>query len=70
MMRFFLFARNLEQDKYQRLIQRMRKLSHKHGYEILNVSNDEITPVTEMDYKDNQKLWYLMIMSVIKTRDK
>ena len=52
----YLYARNLEQDKYQRLIQRMRKLSHKHGYEILNVSNDEITPVTEMDYKDNQKI--------------
>ena len=31
-------------------------MSHKLGYEILNVSNDEITPVTEMDYADNQKL--------------
>ena len=34
----------------------MRELSHKLGYEILHVSNDEITPVTEMDYEDNQKL--------------
>ena len=34
----------------------MRELSHKFGYEILNVSNDEITPVTEMDQADNQKL--------------
>ena len=52
----FLYARNLEQDKYKSLIQKMRELSHKIGYEILNVSNDEITPVTEMDYADNQKI--------------
>ena len=26
------------------------------GYEILNVSNDKIIPVSEMDYEDNQKL--------------
>ena len=52
----YLYARNLEQDKYKRLIKKMRELSHKFGYEILNVSNDEITPVTEMDKADNQKL--------------
>ena len=52
----YLYARNLEQDKYKKLIQKIRKLSHEIGYEILNVSNDEITPVTEMDYVDNQKL--------------
>ena len=38
------------------LIQKMRELSSKLEYEILHVSNDEITPVTEMDYEDNQKL--------------
>ena len=52
----YLYARNLEQDKYQKLIQKMRELSSKIGYEILHVSNDEITPVSEMDYEDNQKL--------------
>ena len=52
----YLYARNLEQDKYQKLIQKMRELSSKLGYEILHVSNDEIMPVTEMDYEDNQKL--------------
>ena len=52
----YLYARNLEQDKYQKLIQKMRELSSKLGYEILHVSNDEITPVSEMDYEDNQKL--------------
>ena len=52
----YLYARNLEQDKYQKLIQKMREMSSQVGYEILHVSNDEITPVTEMDYDDNQKL--------------
>ena len=52
----YLYARNLEQDKYKRLIKKMRDYSHKIGYEILNVSHDEITPVTEMGYEDNQKL--------------
>ena len=52
----YLYARNLEQDKYQKLIKKMNELSHKLGYEILHVSNGEVTPVTEMDYEDNQKL--------------
>ena len=52
----YLYARNLEQDKYQQLINKMNALSHKLGYQILNVSNDEITPVSEMNYEDNQKL--------------
>ena len=52
----YLYARNLEQDKYKSLIKKMREMSHKFDYEILNVSKDEITPVTEMDYEDNQKL--------------
>ena len=54
----YLYARNLEQDKYRKLIQKMRELSMKLNlrYDILHVSNDEITPVTEMDYEDNQKL--------------
>ena len=52
----YLYARNLEQDKYQKLIQKMREISMDAGYEVLHVSNDEITPVTEMEYEDNQKV--------------
>ena len=52
----YLYARNLEQDKNKQLMQKMRELSSKVGYEILYVSNDETTPVSEMDYGDNQKL--------------
>ena len=52
----YLYARNLEQHKYQSLIEKMRQISSKMGYDILNVSNDEITPISEMGYEDNQKL--------------
>ena len=52
----YLYARNLHQDKYQNLIQKMNELSIKLGYEILHVSDDEIIPVKELEYEDNQKL--------------
>ena len=52
----YLYARNLEQQKYQDLIKKMRELSHKLGYEIPHVSNDEIIPIIVIDYEDNQKL--------------
>ena len=52
----YLYARNLEQEKYQNLIQKMRQLSHKVGCDILNVSNDKVIPVDEMNYEDNQKV--------------
>ena len=52
----YLYARNLEQEKYKSLIQKMREMTYKFGYEILNVSNSEITPVTEMGNEDNNKL--------------
>ena len=54
--KIYLYARNLEHDKYKKLIQKMIEMSHESGYEIINVSNDEITPVTEMENEDNQKL--------------
>ena len=53
----YLYARNLEQDKYKKLMQKMRELSSKVGYEILHVSNDEISPVSEMDYMINIIKW-------------
>ena len=52
--KIYLYARNLEQDKYKKLIKKMREMSHLFGCEILNVSNDEITPVKEMDYGENK----------------
>ena len=52
--KIYLYARNLEQDKYEKLIKKMREISHQIGCEVLNVSNDEITPVKEMNYVENK----------------
>ena len=52
----YLYTKNLEQEKYQNLMQKMREMGKQVGYEIRNVSNDKIIPVDEMDYEDHQKL--------------
>ena len=51
-----LYAKNLEQDKYQNLIKKMNEISKKTGYDVMTVSNDAIIPVTHLPYDDNQKL--------------
>lgn len=52
----YFYAKNLDQEKYQKVIKKMREMSKQVGFDILNVSNDKTTPVDEMDYEDNQKL--------------
>jgi len=52
----YVYAKNLEQEKYQKLMKKMCEISKQVGYDILNVSNDKITPVSEIDYEDNQKV--------------
>ena len=52
--KIYLYAKNLEQEKYRKLIRKMREMSRQVGYEVHNTSNDKIIPVDEMDYEDNQ----------------
>ena len=52
----YLCAKNLDQEKYQKLINKMNEMSKKVGYDIMNISNDKIIPVGDMDYEYNQKL--------------
>ena len=53
-----LYAKNLEQEKYQNLMNKMDKLSRRtrYGYDIMTVSNDKIIPINNLDYEDNQKI--------------
>ena len=51
-----LYAKNLEQEKYQNLMNKMNEISREAGYDILTVSNDRIYPIKDMGYEDNQKL--------------
>ena len=69
--KIYLYAKNLEQEKYQNLMKEMNEASNEEaGYKIMEVSNDEILPITHIPYEDNQKLSYLMIMFVKKIREK
>ena len=53
----YLYAKNLDQEKYQNLMNKMNEISRKGaGYDIMTVSNDKIIPIRDIDYEDNQKL--------------
>ena len=52
----YLYAKNLEQEKYQNLINKMNHISGQTGYDIMTVSNDKIIPIKDLDYEDNQKI--------------
>ena len=52
----FLYAKNLEQEKYQTLMNKMNEISREAGYDIMTVSNYKIIPINDLDYEDNQKL--------------
>ena len=51
-----LYAKNLEQEKYQNLINKMNEISGQTGYDIMTISNDAIIPINHLNYEDNQKL--------------
>ena len=55
--KIYLYAKNLEQEKYQNLINVMNEASNEEvGYNIMEVSNDAFIPISHLPYGDNQKL--------------
>ena len=52
----FLYAKNLDQEKYQILIDEMNHISKELGYDVMTISNDAIIPINNLGYEDNQKL--------------
>ena len=55
--KIYLYAKNLEQEKYQNLMNLMNEASNdKAGYKIMEVSNDKIIPINHLNYEDNQKV--------------
>ena len=52
----FLYAKNLDQEKHQILINEMNEMSKDLDYDIMTVSNDKIIRIKDLDYEDNQKL--------------
>ena len=56
--KIYLYAKNLEQEKYQNLMKEMNEASNEEqaGYNVMEVSNDKIIPITHLPYEDNQKI--------------
>ena len=54
--KIYLYAKNLEQEKYQNLMNKINEINEKTGFDIITVSNDEIIPINNLDYNDYQKL--------------
>ena len=55
--KIYLYAKNLEQEKYQNLMKEMNEASNEEaGYKIMEISNDKILPITHLPYEDNQKI--------------
>ena len=52
----FLYAKNLNQEKYQILIDEMNKISKELGFDVITISNDKIIPIKDLGYEDSQKL--------------
>ena len=51
-----LYAKNLEHEKYQNLMNKMNHISREVDYDVMKVSNDKIIPINDLDFEDNQKL--------------
>ena len=54
--KIYLYAKNLEQEKYQILMKKMNQASEEVGYNLMEVSNDAIIPISNLPYEDNQKI--------------
>ena len=65
-----LYTKNLDQEKYQNLMNKMNEMSRTVDYDIMNVSNDRIIPINDTDYEDNQKLVIFDDYVCEKIRDK
>ncbi|CAH3164663.1 unnamed protein product [Porites evermanni] len=50
-----LYGKNLEQEKYQHMIETMNDISSQVGYDIMHCNNDDIKPVNSLE-SDAQKI--------------
>ena len=53
--KIYLYAKNLEQSKYQNLMDMFKPISDEAGYDVIEASNDKIIPVNNLD-SESQKI--------------
>ena len=51
-----LYAKNLEQDKYQQMMREINDISKNVGHDVLVCNNDDNLPVSEMSNTDLQRI--------------
>ena len=51
--KIYLYAKNLEEEKYQNLMQEMNEVSSETGFNLMEASNDKIIPITHLPYENN-----------------
>ena len=52
----YLYAKNLEQEKYQDMIKKFNEISQSVGYDVIVCSNDDIVPVENLMDDTAQKI--------------
>ena len=53
--KIYLFSKNIEQPKYQQLLERFEPISEEVGYDVIEESNSDVIPLEILD-SDNQKI--------------
>ena len=53
--KIYLYGRNLEQSKYQNLLEMFQPISDEVGYDVIEAHNDDIIPVENLD-SESQKI--------------
>ena len=53
--KIYLYAKNLDQSKYQNLMDIFKPISDEVGYDVIEASNDQIIPVKDLD-SESQKI--------------
>ena len=51
----YLYAKNLEQSKYQNLMKEFQPISNEVGYDVIEARNDEIIPVENLESDSYQR---------------
>ena len=64
-----LYAKNIEQEKYQNMIKKFDEISQSVGYNVLICNNNEIVPVENLE-NEAQKLLFLMILHVKRIKNR
>ena len=65
----YLYAKNLEQSKYQDLMENFQPISDEVDYDVIEARNDEIILLKTLNLT-HKKLLYWTIMFVIKTKNR